>query len=83
MDPRHGELSPAMRNRGVEIYLADVSGNNVDYHKSTTTFLSPSITQDSGLLIEELAYYSHASVATKQYHLMEKMAKVRNSSNHM
>ena len=79
MDPRHGELSPAMRNRGVEIFLQNKSTSNASQMNSTNC--TSNIGPDLQLPIEELCYYSHAFIVTEQLELMKNMLKVGKSEN--
>ena len=68
MDPRHGELSPAMRNRGVEIYLEKplVTSNNSILSSKEFSNIS-----EKKLQINKFAYYSNAYIASRRYELME------------
>ena len=71
MDPRHGELSPAMRNRGVEIFVVDpssTSGNDTHHLSKEKSDLS-----ESPLQIAELAYYSNAYTISRRYELMKRL----------
>ena len=70
MDPRHGELSPAMRNRGVEIFLEKplMTSNNSILSSKECSNLS-----ENKLQINKFAYYSNAYIASRRYELMERL----------
>jgi len=72
MDPRHGELSPAMRNRGVEIFLENPSYIHIQ-EAGPSLLLNG---EDGKLPIRDLTCYSHAFTVTKQFELMRKMMMV-------
>ena len=75
MDPRHGELSPAMRNRGVEVYLPEppkIIETQSDKSSSALTNIQDSLQ----IPVEELAFYSHATIIIKQFELMKSFLQV-------
>ena len=73
MDPRHGELSPAMRNRGVEIFLEKPSCINMQGKESTDILIN---TEDGNLPVEDMTCYTHAFIVTRQLELLNNMMKV-------
>ena len=74
MDPRHGELSPAMRNRGVEIFLEKPPCFNLQEKDSTDIIMN---TEDGNLPVEDMTCYTHAFIVTRQLELLKNMTKVR------
>ena len=73
MDPRHGELSPAMRNRGVEIFLENPLCIQIQESEDACLLLN---NEEGNLSIRDLTCYSHAFIVTKQLELMKKMMMV-------
>ena len=73
MDPRHGELSPAMRNRGVEIFLENSSCIQIHQDDNVCSVLEDN---DGKLPIRDMTCYSHAFIVTKQFELMKKLIMV-------
>lgn len=55
VDPKYGELSRAMRNRGIEVYMDELSTRTSDFdqqclhHKTTTSFTSTRFSSDKRL----------------------------------
>ena len=74
MDPRHGELSPAMRNRGVEIFLEDP--HRVTNDQMLSTMKDDTSIWQGKIPIDEFAYYSNASIATRRFELMKGLKTV-------
>lgn len=74
MDPRHGELSPAMRNRGVEIFLENPH-SGTDNQIMSPMKDNTSIWQGQ-IPIDEFAYYSNASIVTRRFELMKSLQTV-------
>ena len=70
MDPRHGELSPAMRNRGVEICIGNFD-NQLDNSSKVKYDLS-----ESQIQIAKMSYYSNAYIASRRYELMKRLQNV-------
>ena len=75
MDPRHGELSPAMRNRGVEVYLPEPPKIIESQSDKSSSALS-NIQDYLQIPVEELAFYSHATIIIKQFELMKSFLQV-------
>ena len=73
MDPRHGELSPAMRNRGVEIFLEKPLMTSND---SILSSKECSNISENRLQINKFAYHSNAYIASRRYELMERLITV-------
>ena len=78
MDPRHGELSPAMRNRGVEIFLEKPLMTSND---SILSSKECSNISENKLQINKFAYYSNAYIASRRYELMERLITVSKSKS--
>ena len=70
MDPRHGELSPAMRNRGVEICIENFDNLMDNSSKEKYDF------SESQLQIAKMSYYSNAYIASRRFDLMKRLQNV-------
>ena len=74
MDPRHGELSPAMRNRGVEIFLENA--HTVPDNQMMSTMKDSTRILQGQIPIDKFAYYSNASIVTRRFELMKNLQAV-------